>query len=48
MQKNSRFKIGEPSAAVPKDPESLFRDLKQRSPKIPYLWSHRQQVQGKP
>lgn len=44
MQKNSRFKIGESSAAVPKDPESLFRDLKQRSPKIPYLWSHQADI----
>ena len=44
MQEKSRFRIGEPSAAVPKDPESLFRDLKQRSPKIPYLWSHQADI----
>jgi len=44
MQKNSRFKIGESSGSIPPDPESLFRDLKQRSPKIQYLWSHQADI----
>ncbi len=44
MPKNSRFKIGEPSGASPTDPESLFRDLKQRSTKIQYLWSHQADI----
>ncbi len=44
MQKNSRFRIGEPSGAIPADPESLFRDLKQRSSRIQYLWSHQADI----
>jgi hypothetical protein len=44
MKKNSRFRIGEPSSTVPTDPESLFRDLKQRSPRIQYLWSHQADI----
>lgn len=44
MEKKSRFRIGQPTGAIPTDPESLFRDLKQRSPKIQYLWSHQADV----
>jgi len=44
MQRNSRFRIDEASGSIPPDPESLFRDLKQRSAKIQYLWSHQADV----
>ncbi len=44
MEKKSRFKIGEPTIPVATDPESLFRDLKQRSPRIQYLWSHQADI----
>jgi hypothetical protein len=44
MEKISRFTIDESNAPIPTDPESLFRDLKRRSPKIQYLWSHQAEV----
>lgn len=38
--RRSRFKTDVVADPIPSDPESLFRDLKTRSPDIPYLWSH--------
>lgn len=38
--RRSRFKTDVSTDPIPPDPESLFRDLKTRSPEIPYLWSH--------
>jgi replicative superfamily II helicase len=38
--RRSKFKTDLAVDPVPSDPESLFRDLKSRSPEIPYLWSH--------
>lgn len=34
------FKTGRPVEHAPSDPESLFRDLRGRSPEIKHLWSH--------
>ena len=34
------FKTSEGDRARPNDPESLFRDLKERDPEIRHLWSH--------
>ena len=44
MQNSSRFRIDEPSGAAPAGPESLFWDLKQRPPRIQYLWSHQADI----
>jgi len=38
--RRSRFKTDLVADLIPGDPESLFRDLKTRSPGVPYLWSH--------
>lgn len=40
----SRFRIGKPFTPIPSDPESLFRDIKKRSPKVQYLWSHQADI----
>ena len=34
------FKIIEKKKTKPKDPESLFHDLKDRDPEIKHLWAH--------
>jgi hypothetical protein len=44
MGKQSRFRISKTARPIPADPESLFRDIKQRSPRIQYLWSHQADI----